>query len=89
MNWSQKALDALDLFIKDVSPDRKERVKHYAIQEIEEYCRTNRIREVGYDQVVIGYIRSVPSHQRLSLKNTLRVKGVPVEKYEGHFMSVE
>lgn len=85
MNWSQKAVDALDSFVKDVPPTYQERAKHHAIQEIEEYCRDARIREVGYDQVVVGYIRSTPVHMRQALRTSLRNKGVPIEKFEQHF----
>lgn len=87
MNWSQKAIDALDLFVKDVAPPYKERAKRHAIEEIEEVCRQQRIREVGYDQVVVGYIRSTPAHLRQGLKSSLRAKGVLVEKYDQHFLS--
>jgi len=87
MNWSQKAIDALDLFVRDVAPPYKERAKQHAIEEIEEVCRQQRVREVGFDQVVIGYIRSVPAQQRMGLKNTLRAKGVFVEKYDQHFLA--
>lgn len=87
MNWSQKAIDALDLFVRDIPAQYKDRAKNSAIQEIEDYCRDSRIREVGYDQVVIGYIRSVPAHQRMGLRQVLKAKGVPIEKFEGHFMS--
>lgn len=87
MNWSQKAIDALDLLIRDVPAPYKDRAKQHAIEEIEEVCREQRMREVGYDQAVVGYIRSVPAHQRMGLKNSLRAKGVIVEKYDQHFMA--
>lgn len=87
MNWSQKAIDALELFLRDVPPEYKERARRSAIQEIEDYCHDTRIREVGYDQVVIGYIRSTPAHRRQGLRSTLQTKGVPVEKFDAHFMS--
>lgn len=87
MNWSQNAIDALDLFLRDVPKPYLERAKRHAIDEIEEVCREQRIREVGYDQAVVGYIRSTPAHLRMGLRNSLRAKGVLVEKYEQHFMS--
>lgn len=87
MNWSLAALDALDLFVRDIPPQFRERAKSHAVEEIENYCRQTRIREVGYDQVVVGYIRSTPAHQRQALRQVLRAKGVPVEKYDGHFLA--
>lgn len=87
MNWSQRAIDALDLFLRDVAPQYREQAKRRAIQEIEEYCQQTRIREVGYDQAVVGYIRSTPAHLRQGLRMQMHAKGVPVEKFEQHFMS--
>ncbi|MGH9893587.1 MAG: DUF2621 family protein [bacterium] len=87
MNWSLRALDLLDLLVKDIPEAYRERQKRHAVEEVENYCRETRIREVGYDQVVVGYIRATPAHQRQGLRQVMKVKGVPVEKYEGHFMA--
>lgn len=87
MNWSVAALDALDLFVRDIPAAYRDRAKHHAVEEIENYCRETRIREVGYDQVVVGYIRSTPAHMRQGLRQVLKVKGVPVEKFEQHFLA--
>lgn len=87
MNWSLKALDLLDLLVKDVPAPYRERAKHSVVEETENYCRQARVREVGYDQVVVGYIRHTPAHLRQNLRPFLAAKGIPVEKFEGHLMS--
>lgn len=87
MNWSVKALDLLDALTKDVPGQFRERAKANVVAETENFCRQSRVREVGYDQVVVGYIRHTPAHLRQGLRTFLAVKGVPLEKFEGHIMS--
>lgn len=83
--WTEKARETLELLVRDVPPEYRDRARHHAAEEAENYCRATRIREIGYDQVVIGFIRSTPVHQRMNLRYQLQIKGVPVEKFEQHF----
>ncbi len=87
MKWSARAQETLDLVLRDTPPEYREGARRHTVEEIERYCEQTRIREVGSDQVVIGFIRSTPIHMRTALRNQLRLKGIMVEKYEQHFMS--
>ena len=86
MKWTPKAQETFELLLRDVAPEYKEPQRRHAMEAIENYCNEARFREVGSDQVVIGYIRATPAHQRQGLKQVMRLKGIIVEKYEGHFM---
>lgn len=87
MKWSPRATELLDLLLRDVPTEYREGARRATTDEVERYCAEARIREVGYDQVVVGHIRSTPVHLRQSLRHALRAKGVIIEKYEGHFQT--
>jgi hypothetical protein len=81
-----QGLEALEQFSRDAPPEHRDAAKHRIIEQTEAYCNQARIREVGFDQLVIGVIRATPSHLRMGLRNSLRARGVIVEKFDQHFM---
>lgn len=86
MRWTPKAQETLELLLREVAPDHKEAQRRHVTEEVERYCQEARYREVGSDQVVVGYIRATPAQHRQGLKQSMRLKGIIVEKFEGHFM---
>lgn len=86
MRWSPKAEKALETFLQGEDAERRESMRYRAIEEAERYAESCRMKEVGYDQLVIGYIRATPSARRMGLRSVLQFKGVMVDRYNDHFL---
>lgn len=88
LRWSDAANQQLDVLVRDVEPAYRETAKRHTREETERYCADARVKIVGPDQVVIGHIKATPIDRRQALKQSLRFKGVIVEKFDMFFQNL-
>jgi hypothetical protein len=85
MQWTSDAGEKFDAMLNDVPVMFRGMAKSMASAAAEKVAGERGATEVGYEDMVRGFIKATPGHMRNGLKQIFAAHGVDLEKYQGDF----